>query len=311
MMAFLSNLTIIAIFITTCNSLMIVPALHSSPFSTRSRITASQINKKPYRNTKSSPSTANTNILCLHAVREATFGMGCFWGPSEAMRKIDGVVDTVVGYAGGSLGGGKPLQPPTYDDVCYGDTWVESVMVAYDDEVISYESLLDSFWEVQAPREGDRQYQSFIFPSDELQFEGAQRWLDTARESGQKRASDGLPFSAVNIEYYSNDKAGGAIRNEGVLFYRAEDYHQEFWKKWRIRIGIAVFLLSTLVDLSIAGASTETQSQWTQGTLTLLGVAGFYYGIVERIVDDSVQELLPGAFAARDRRQNKRTQSRG
>jgi len=256
---------------------------------------------------KSNPLPSASNIK-LHAFREATFGMGCFWEPSESLHKLDGVLDTVVGYAGGSLGGSKPLQPPTYDDVCYGDAWVESVMVAFDDEVLSYRALLDQFWELQKPRAGgERQYQSVIFPSNEMQFEEAQKWLDAATEENWKRESDDLPVSVVNIEFNSNkskDESRGRVtpsmvtaRNDGVLFYRAEEYHQNFWHKWRPRIAGAVFLVSTSVDLSIVHASVETQSQWKLGTAILLVVGSFYYGVLERMLDDSVSEILPGDFA--------------
>jgi len=177
-------------------------------------------------------------------------------------------------------------------------------MVAYDEEVISYDKLLDSFWEVQEPRDegGERQYQSFIFPSDEVQLEGAQRWLSDATMVGRTRVSDGLSVSVVNIEYNTNNSKKNSSdttsKNDGVLFYRAEEYHQEFWQKWRPRLAIAVFLLSSSVDLSIVNASVEFQELFKSATLTLLVAGGLYYGIVERIIDDSVRELLPGAFAA-------------
>jgi len=251
----------------------------------------------------------------LYTIREATFGMGCFWDPSESVQKVNGVLGTVVGYAGGSLGGSKPLQPPTYDDVCYGDAWVESVMVAYDDEVVSYEALVGHFWEVQKPRD-ERQYQSIIFPSNELQYEAAQRWLSVATEEKRKRKSDGLSVSVVSIEYDSkrikkkrpsppsatitkiqsddDDNDNG----DGVLFYRAEEYHQQFWKKWRPRIAVSVFLLSTSVDLSIVHASVQTQYQWKLGTTILIAGGAFYYTVLERILDTSVTQILPGEFAA-------------
>ena len=234
--------------------------------------------------------------------------MGCFWGPSESIRNTNGVLSTVVGYAGGLLGSSlKPRQPPTYDDVCYGDAWVEAVMVVYDDKIVSYDALLDSFWEVQKPREGERQYQSLVFPTDEVQFEIAQSWLKSAKNDGRKRASDGLLVSVVDIEYNNN--------NDGVLFYQAEEYHQEFWKKWRFRIAVAVFLVTTSFDLSFVNVSVEAQSQWNTDISIILGLGAFYYLVLERIIDDRVRELRPGAFAvsafeARNQRRNKRLRSR-
>merc|ERR1719203_1948934 len=71
----------------------------------------------------------------LSAVREASFGMGCFWEPSESLLKEPGVLATTVGYTGAP---GKK-KAPTYDSVCFGREWVEAVRVAYDDEQCSYE----------------------------------------------------------------------------------------------------------------------------------------------------------------------------
>eukprot|EP00957_Ditylum_brightwellii_P050098 3797928-Ditylum_brightwellii.AAC.1 len=74
------------------------------------------------------------NIIALYAKKEATFGMGCFWEPSETLLSKDGILATTVGYTGG-----KPnAKAPTYDSVCYGRDWVEAVRVVYDDTIVSY-----------------------------------------------------------------------------------------------------------------------------------------------------------------------------
>ena len=92
----------------------------------------------------------------LGAECEASFGMGCFWKPSEELLKVPGVIDTVVGYSGSP----KSEPAPTYDSVCYSRDWVEGVRVRYDDDLHSFESLLDAFFEAQEPKLGSRQYGS-------------------------------------------------------------------------------------------------------------------------------------------------------
>src|ERR1700749_525390 len=85
-------------------------------------------------------------------LKEAVFGMGCFWGAEKLFWKLPGVYSTAVGYAGG-------LTPnPTYQEVCSGQTvHTEVVKVIFDPKVTSYEDLLQTFWENHNPTEGMRQ----------------------------------------------------------------------------------------------------------------------------------------------------------
>src|SRR5215211_1857558 len=103
--------------------------------------------------------------------KKATFGAGCFWGVETAFRRVEGVTDAAVGYEGGTT------VNPTYRDVCSHTTGhAEVVQVEYDPARVSYERLLDVFWESHDPTTLNRQgpdvgtqYRSAIFFHDEEQ----------------------------------------------------------------------------------------------------------------------------------------------
>ena len=145
----------------------------------------------------------------------ATFGAGCFWGVEAAFASVSGVTSTEVGYAGGSL------PSPTYGDVCRGDTGhTEVVRVTYDPERVSYETLLDAFWECHDPTQVDRQgpdvgfqYRSVIFCENERQFVVAEA-SKLSRERGGR---------------YTRSVATAVETSRE--FYRAEEYHQRYLEK--------------------------------------------------------------------------------
>src|ERR1700746_2544260 len=86
----------------------------------------------------------------------ATFGAGCFWGIEAAFRRIPGVIDAAAGYSGGHP------QNPTYKDVCTDETGhAEVVQVRFDPAKISYEQLLDAFWQMHDPTQVNRQGPDF------------------------------------------------------------------------------------------------------------------------------------------------------
>src|SRR5476649_1156164 len=109
-------------------------------------------------------------------VEFAIFGLGCFWGAERRFWQRDGVVSTVVGYAGGYT------PNPTYEEVCSGMTGhAEVVRVLFDPSVTSYEALLKVFWESHNPTQGMRQgndsgtqYRSAIYVMNEEQREEAE-----------------------------------------------------------------------------------------------------------------------------------------
>ena len=150
-------------------------------------------------------------------LRQAMFGMGCFWGAERMFWETPGVVSSNVGYAGG-------VTPnPTYEEVCTGGTGhTEVVRVFFDPAKVSYEELLRVFWEGHDPTQGMRQhgdigtqYRSAIYYYDEEQRNAA----ETSRDAYQERLR----------------KAGyGDITTEiapAPEFYFAESYHQQYLAK--------------------------------------------------------------------------------
>ena len=150
-------------------------------------------------------------------LREAVFGLGCFWGAERLFWELPGVYSTAVGYAGGYT------PNPTYQEVCSGQTaHAEVVKVIYDPEKTDYEDLLKVFWESHDPTQGMRQgndvgtqYRSVIYVTDAEQRAAAEQ----SQRSYQARLS----------------AAGrGTITTEIAAappFFYAEDYHQQYLAK--------------------------------------------------------------------------------
>ena len=124
-------------------------------------------------------------------IKHATFGAGCFWGVEEAFRKLLGTVATRVGYMGGTT------DDPTYEDVCTDTTGhVEVVEVSYDPSRISYEDLLDVFWQLhdptskddQGPYERGSQYRAVVFAHDPGQEAAARASKAALARSGVHHA---------------------------------------------------------------------------------------------------------------------------
>jgi len=146
---------------------------------------------------------------------KATFGAGCFWGVEAAFGEIPGVVETAVGYEGGTL------DNPTYKDVCTDRTGhAEVVQVTYDPARVTYEELLKQFWNLHDPTTMNRQgpdagtqYRSVVF-------------FHTPEQ--QKAAV------AVKEELARSGKFSRPIVTQIVpasTFFRAEEYHQKYLEK--------------------------------------------------------------------------------
>jgi peptide-methionine (S)-S-oxide reductase len=150
-------------------------------------------------------------------LKEAVFGMGCFWGAERLFWELPGVYSTAVGYAGGFT------PNPTYEEVCTGGTGhAEVVRVIYDPQKVGYEELLKAFWESHDPTQGMRQgndlgsqYRSAIYASDAEQRQAA----EASRRAFQARLT-AAGRGAITTE----------IREAPEFFY-AEDYHQQYLAK--------------------------------------------------------------------------------
>jgi peptide-methionine (S)-S-oxide reductase len=149
----------------------------------------------------------------------AVFGAGCFWGVESAFRAVEGVVNVAVGYAGGTV------PKPNYRTVCSGKTGhAEVVQVEYDPARVTFEQLLEVFWQIHDPTTLNRQgpdfgtqYRSIIFYSDEHERKAAEESKRRLDQSGK------LPRPVVT-------QIAPAAE-----FYRAEEYHQRYYE----RMGIA------------------------------------------------------------------------
>jgi len=150
-------------------------------------------------------------------LRQAVFGMGCFWGAERIFWQAEGVYTTAVGYAGGFT------PNPSYQEVCSGRTGhTEVVLVVFDPTRTTYDALLKIFWESHDPTQGMRQgndvgsqYRSAIYVFDDEQRQAA--------EASKKQYEEALAarrYGTITTE----------IAPAGPFFY-AEDYHQQYLDK--------------------------------------------------------------------------------
>ncbi len=145
-------------------------------------------------------------------MEQATFGAGCFWGVEVTFRNVEGVTDVVVGYAGGHV------PEPSYEAVCSGQTGhAEVVEVTYDPAQVTYEQLLDVFFQAHDPTQVNRQgpdvgtqYRSVVLVHDEAQRKAA----ELARE---QLAAGGVSVATQIVD--------------AETFWPAEEYHQQYLVK--------------------------------------------------------------------------------
>jgi peptide-methionine (S)-S-oxide reductase len=150
-------------------------------------------------------------------LKQAVFGLGCFWGAERKFWEMPGVWTTAVGYAGGTT------PNPSYEEACSGQTGhTEAVLVVFDPKQISYDALLKTFWESHDPTQGMRQgndvgtqYRSAIYTYSAEQKQAA----EASKAAYQARLSS-AGHGTITTE----------IR-EAPPFYFAEDYHQQYLAK--------------------------------------------------------------------------------
>jgi peptide methionine sulfoxide reductase msrA/msrB len=146
---------------------------------------------------------------------QAAFAAGCFWGSQETFEKVPGVVDTTVGFMGGTK------KNPTYEDVCTDLTGhAETVLVVYDPNKVDYNQLLDIFWANHDPTTPNRQgpdvgtqYRSVVFyytPEQKATAEASKEKLDQSHRFGRPIVTEIVPATD---------------------FWRAEEYHQHYLDK--------------------------------------------------------------------------------
>lgn len=148
-------------------------------------------------------------------MEKATFAAGCFWGVEETFRTLEGVESTLVGYIGGHT------EQPTYKEVCTGQTGhAEAVEVTYDPSKVSYETLLNIFWENHDPTQLNRQgpdvgaqYRTAIFYHSNEQREAAEASKKALNESGRFKR----PIVTQIVP--------------APTFWHAEEYHQQYLLK--------------------------------------------------------------------------------
>ena len=147
--------------------------------------------------------------------QQATFAAGCFWGVEEEFRNTPGVLTTQVGYTGGIA------KNPTYQQVCSGTTGhAEAVHLTFDDKIISYEKLLELFWEMHDPTTIDRQG-----PDVGSQYRSA---IFTHTKEQERKVKESLARKQNKI---SKKIVTQIISSPTPEFYRAEEYHQGYLHK--------------------------------------------------------------------------------
>jgi len=152
-------------------------------------------------------------------IEKATFAGGCFWCMEPPFDQLDGVISTTSGYAGGDE------LNPTYEQVSRGQTGhTEVIQIEYDPAIVDYQKLLDVFWRNIDPTAVDRQfvdvgkqYRSAVFYHNDEQKQLALASKQSLAASGNFDKPIATEITALNT------------------FYKAEDYHQDYYQKNPVR----------------------------------------------------------------------------
>ena len=154
-----------------------------------------------------------SNVGQAQNIKTAYFAGGCFWCMEESFEKVDGVLDVISGYSGGTT------KNPTYKEVTYGNTGhFEVVKIIYDVEKVSYKSLLDTFWVNIDPFDEKGQFcdKGYSYRSVAFYILDTEKYL--------------INNSILELEKKFNKKIVTYVRKFDK-FYEAEDYHQDYYEK--------------------------------------------------------------------------------
>ncbi|WP_349616371.1 peptide-methionine (S)-S-oxide reductase MsrA [Azotobacter salinestris] len=150
-------------------------------------------------------------------LRQAVFGLGCFWGAERRFWQQPGVWSTAAGYAGGFT------PNPTYEEVCSGLTGhAEVVLVVFDPQETDYQTLLKTFWEIHNPTQGMRQGNDIG-----TQYRSAIYCFDVAQRAAAEASRERFQAELAKAGY-------GPVTTEiadAPPFYYAEEYHQQYLAK--------------------------------------------------------------------------------
>ena len=164
---------------------------------------------------KENPTNQLSKNMTVTNLDTATFGAGCFWCVEAQFQLLDGIVSVTSGYSGGTV------KNPSYKEVCTGSTGhAEVTQIVYDTTKLSYAEMLEAFWKSHDPTEFNRQgndvgtqYRSVIFYHNEVQHMLAEELKKKLNESG------------------SYDKPVVTEISPFTVFYKAEDYHQNYFNE--------------------------------------------------------------------------------
>jgi peptide-methionine (S)-S-oxide reductase len=166
-------------------------------------------------------------------VQQATFGAGCFWGVEWVYRQVPGVLEAVSGYAGGHV------ENPSYREVCTDRTGhAEVVQITFDDEVVTFDQLLEVFWAMHDPTQVDRQgpdvgsqYRSIVLANSPEQRSAA----EASKAKAQERFDRPIATETTDLD----------------AFYPAEDYHQLYYQRTGHEPYCHVLPVGTLRELGL------------------------------------------------------------
>jgi len=213
-----------------------------------------------------------TNGFSIPSSKVKTFyiGCGCFWAPADNLRDVPDIVSTTVGYCGDDSYDETFKSPPSYETVCAGRTrLVEAIRVEYNSDELSYSDMLSLFAKVNtAEYRNKRQYQGIIFTSSDEEAAEAEKFLE-------------------------DDKSIiGTVEPMSNVFFTAEDYHQDYWQKWRTRLASFTILVAVLVLNEDAIGRELSQKIWN-----ILCYGGIAFTILERRFDSGRKKNVVGQLS--------------